>query len=253
MTYETMATTSNPALVIYVLDVSASMNQKLGTKRRIDVVVDALRAALTTMVHRSTKGMSIRPRYRLAMFAYSDHVYDLLDGIKTIVEVAAMGTPDLSTMRTTDTARAFVQVEQLLVDELPRLASCPAPLICHITDGEFTGDDPEPVVRRIMDLAVPDGSVLVENIFISDRILPDPIVDVRQWPGVLPSTNLTNDYAQKLRAMSSALPESYRQMMEESSYRVKPGALMLLPGLNPEMVAMGFQMSASTTMRVSTR
>ncbi len=251
MAYDTMATTTNPALVIYVLDVSASMNQKLGTKRRIEVVVDALRAALTTMVHRSTKGVSIRPRYRLAMFAYSDHVYDLLDGIKTIVEVASMGTPDLSTMRTTDTARAFTQVEQLLVAELPRLAACPAPLVCHITDGEYTGDDPELIVRRIMDLTVPDGNVLVENIFISDRILPDPITNVRQWPGVLPSTNLTNDYAQKLRAMSSTLPESYRQMMEESSYRIQRGALMLLPGTSPEMVAMGFQMSASTTMRVS--
>jgi hypothetical protein len=250
--YETMATTTNPALVVYVLDVSASMNQKLGAKRRIDVVVEALRAALTTMVHRSTKGLSIRPRYRLAMFAYSDHVYDLLDGIKTIVEVAAMGTPELSAMRTTDTARAFAQVEQLLLNELPRLGACPAPLVCHITDGEYTGDDPEPIIQRIMELAVPDGNVLVENIFISDRILPDPIVDVRQWPGVLPSTNLTNEYAQKLRAMSSTLPESYRQMMEESSYRIKPGALMLLPGLNPEMVAMGFQMSASTTMRLAT-
>jgi len=249
MPYTILATSKTPAFIIYLLDVSASMSQPLGERRRIDVVMDALQATLRQMVFRSTKGSRLSPRYRIAMLAYSDHVYDLLDGIKPIDQVARLGVPELSPMRTTDTAKAFTWAEKLLQAELPNLQHCPAPLICHMTDGEYTGEDPEPIVRRIMQMAVPDGHVLVENIFISDKILPRPIADPRKWPGILPNTQLTNEYARKLRAMSSPLPDSYRQMMLEMGYNLDSRALMLLPGINPELVAMGFQMSAATPVR----
>jgi len=135
MPYEIMATAKTPAVIIYLLDVSASMNQSLGGKRRVDIVMDALKAALQQMVFRSTKGGRLSPRYRIAMIAYSDYVYDLLDGIKTVDQVAHMGVPDLSPMRTTETAAAFAQAEKLLQAELPNLRTCPAPLVCHMTDG----------------------------------------------------------------------------------------------------------------------
>ena len=249
MPYEVLATARTPALVIYLLDVSVSMNQPLGTRRRMDVVMEALTAALRQMVFRSTKGGRLSPRYRIAMYAYSDRVYDLLDGVKTIDQVAHLGVPELSPMRTTETDRAFVQAERLLEAELPNLRACPAPLVCHMTDGEYTGDDPEPIARRIMAMAVPDGHVLVENIFISDSILENPVGDLSTWPGITLDTSLGNDYAQKLRQMSSTLPESYRTTLLEHSYRLSAGTMMLLPGMSPELVALGFQMSAATPVR----
>lgn len=247
MSYDIEATGKTPALVIYLLDMSASMNQPLGEKRRIDVVTDALQIALRTMVFRSTKGGRISPRYRIAMLAYSNHVYDLLDGIKPVNEVAKMGVPELSPQRTTETAQAFLQAEKLLQTELPNLQSCPAPLICHMTDGENTGDeDPEIVARRIMQMTVPDGNVLIENIFISDTLLPQAIADLHKWPGILPDTKFKEPYARKLQAISSPLPGSYRKMMLEMGYSMDPRALMLLPGTDPQLVQMGFQMSAAT-------
>ena len=249
MPYDIMATSKTPALIIYLLDVSASMSRPLGEKRRIDVATDALTAALRQMVFRSTKGGLLSPRYRIAMLAYSDHVYDIYGGIKTVDEAARMGVPELSPMRTTDSACAFQEAEKVLRVELPSLTSCPAPVVCHMTDGEYTGSDPEPVARRIMDMTVPDGNVLVENIFISDKILSKPVTDPYQWPGVLPDTKLRDGYAVKLRAMSSPLPDSYRAMMLENNYRLSPGAVMLLPGVSQELVAMGFQMSAATPVR----
>jgi uncharacterized protein YegL len=249
MTYEVLATSKTPAFIIYLLDVSASMGQPLGESRRIDVIADALQAALRKMVFRSTKGSRLSPRYRIAMLAYSDHVYDILDGIKPVDEVAQMGVPELDTRRTTETAKAFAQAEQILQRELPHLQDSPAPLVCHMTDGENTGDDPAPIVKRIMGMAVPDGRVLVENIFISDRILRRPIDKPRDWPGILPKTKLASDYARKLRSLSSPLPESYRRMMLEMGYNLDSKALMLLPGMNPDIVAMGFQMSAATPVR----
>jgi hypothetical protein len=249
MPYEIKATSRTPALIIYLLDVSASMSQPLRDRRRIDVVTDALQTALRQMVFRSTKGSRIAPRYRIAMFAYSDHVYDLVEGIKTIDQIAQLGAPVLSPMRTTETAKAFAQAHKLLQTELPKLQDCPAPLICHMTDGENTGDDPEPIARRIMQMSVPDGPVLVENIFISDKVLAKPVTDPHKWPGILPDTKLASDYARKLQTLSSPVPRSYREMMLEMGYGQDPRALMLLPGTNPELVAMGFQMSAATPYR----
>ena len=246
MPYEILATSQTPALIIYVLDVSGSMSYNLNGRPRIEVVMDALSATLQQMVFRCTKGGQISPRYRLAMYAYSDQVYDILGGVMTIDQVAKLGVPELSTMKATDTKLAFEQVEYLLKTELSNLNNCPAPLVCHMTDGEYTGDNPEPVVRRIMQMKNSDGNVLVENIFISENILSESNVDPSRWQGVLPSTRLNNKYAETLRSISSPLPEGYRIMMAESGYNIAPGAAMMLPGMSPELVEMGFVMSMST-------
>ncbi|WP_028401641.1 vWA domain-containing protein [Ectobacillus panaciterrae] len=254
MEYRIQATQQTPAYIIYLLDVSASMNQLMEAggeqKRRIDVVTDALASAIRQMVFRSTKGSRLSPRYRISMLAYSDHVFDLLDGVKSIDEVARMRPLDsIQTHRLTDTAKAFSVVEKLLQQELPNLQDCPAPLVCHMTDGASTGEDPEPIVKRIMEMSVPDGNVLVENIFISDEILEQPILQSKKWAGIMQDTALQEEYGNKLKTMSSVIPESYREMMMETGYGIQKGALMMLPGTSADLVSLGFQMSAATPVR----
>jgi hypothetical protein len=222
------------------------MSLKLDGRPRIEVVMDALSATLQQMVFRCTKGAQISPRYRIAMYAYSDQVYDILGGIMTIDQVAALGVPVLSVMRTTATDLVFKEIEALLQRELPNMHNCPAPLVCHMTDGEFTGADPQPIVERIKAMGNNDGNVLVENIFISDNILPYAVPDPSVWNGVDDSTQLNGKYAHKLRSMSSRLPEGYRVMMSENGYAIAPNAYMMLPGMSPELVQMGFVMSMST-------
>ena len=247
--YSVLASSTTPALIIYLLDISGSMQQPLRGARRIDVVRDALQATIAQMVFRSSKGSRVTPRYRVAIYAYSDAVYDVLGGVRGIDELAATGLPELPPLRTTDTAKAFTQAEAVLRAELPRMSDHPAPLICHMTDGRYTGADPEPIVRRIMQLAVPDGNVLVENIYIGEAITHEQIEDAASWRGVTAGTRLASDYAAKLRAMSSPLPASYRDSLAESSYQLDDGALMLLPGTSAELVALGLQMSAATPVR----
>ncbi|PPB13049.1 vWA domain-containing protein [Brevibacillus laterosporus] len=250
MSYDLPATHRTPALIIYLIDVSGSMCLPMGDKRRIDVVMEALSATIRQMIFRSTKGTRMSPRYRVAILAYSDEVYDLLDGIRGIDEVARLGKlPEISPRRLTDMAKAFKQVEKLLLEELPFLQDSPAPLICHMTDGAATGEDPEPVVKRIMQMAVPDGHVLVENIFISEEVCDDEMADVKRWDGIMPDTIMRDEHANRLRSMSSGLPESYREMMSESMYQLKKGALLMFPATSPELVSLGFQMSAATPVR----
>jgi len=222
------------------------MGQPLGNKTRIETVIDALRSILIGMVYRSTRGSVISPRYHIEILAYTDEVRSLLGDIQPLNQVAERGIPKLMPKATTNTALGFAKVEELLQRQIHKYTHCPAPLVCHLTDGEYTGDDPEPIVRRIMQLNVPDGPVLIENIFISDTVLSGPIINAKQWPGILPGTPLGSDYARKLRAMSSTLPESYRAMMQEEEYYISPNALMLLPGTSPELVKMGFVMAGAT-------
>ncbi|CAM3369248.1 vWA domain-containing protein [Paenibacillus glucanolyticus] len=250
MNYTIQASQRTPALIIYLIDISASMNMLMEDRRRIDVVYEALSLAIRQMVFRSTKGNRLTPRYRIAILAYSDDVYDLLNGIKGIDEIAAIGSlPDLTPKRFSDSAKAFLQAEKILQSEIPNMQDCPAPLVCHMTDGVSTGDDPEPIARRIMSMSVPDGNVLVENIFISDHLMNQPITEPRRWKGILTDTSLEDEHARKLKMMSSLLPESYREMLLEADYQLSPGALMMLPGTCSELVSIGFQMSAATPVR----
>ena len=249
MPYESLATQKTPALIVYLLDISTSMNKMIGDKRRIDMVMDSLTAAVRQIVFRSTKGGMLAARYRIAILAYSNEVYDLLGGVKNIAEVAKLGLPEISPGKTTDTALAFQAAEKILQEEIPNLKDCPAPLVCHMTDGEFTGDDPEKIVKRIKQMSVPDGKVLVENIYIADNLCNELNGNISNWTGILPRTDLKSDYAAKLRNMSSAIPESYRKTMQESNYHLATGSVMLFPGTNPELVALGFQMSAATPVR----
>lgn len=250
MNYTIQASQRTPALIIYLIDISASMNMLMEDRRRIDVVYEALSLAIRQMVFRSTKGNRLTPRYRIAILAYSDDVYDLLNGIKGIDEIAAIGSlPDLTPKRFSDSAKAFLQAEKILQSEIPNMQDCPAPLVCHMTDGVATGEDPEPIARRIMNMSVPDGNVLVENIFISDHLMNQPISEPRRWKGILADTQLEDEHARKLKMMSSVLPESYREMLVEADYQLSPGALMMLPGTCSELVSIGFQMSASTPVR----
>ncbi|WP_019424142.1 vWA domain-containing protein [Paenibacillus sp. OSY-SE] len=250
MNYTIQASQRTPALIIYLIDISASMNMLMENKRRIDIVYDALSLAIRQMVFRSTKGNRLTPRYRIAILAYSDDVYDLLNGIKGIDEIASLGSlPDLTPVRFSDSAKAFQQAEKILEAELPYMQDCPAPLVCHMTDGVATGDDPEPIAKRIMQMSIPDGNVLVENIFISDHTLEGPIAEPRRWKGILADTALKDEHAIKLRSMSSVLPESYRELLVEADYHLASGAYMMLPGNCPELVSIGFQMSAATPVR----
>ena len=245
--YTAKASQSHPALIIYLLDVSGSMSLKNGEKSRLELVMDSLYVALKQMVFRSTKGSRIASRYRVSIIAYSDEVYDLLGGIKDIDILMQTGKlPALQTYRFTDTAKAFQYAEELLKRELPHIQDCPAPLICHMTDGAYTGDDPEPIVKRIKEMAVKDGNVLVENIFVSDELLEHGIDQPRRWLGVEDATAFIDQYGNKLRAMSSIIPESYRQMIIEANYSLARGSYMMFPGTHPDLVSLGFQMSAAT-------
>ena len=253
--YTIPATHITPSLVIFLLDVSTSMAQHFyGDYTKIEAITNILQKIAIAMVRRSTKGTFVAPRYKIAMFAYSSQVIDLLDGIKTISELANFGVPRLTTLDTSAPAVAFSMIEDLLQRELPNLQDCPAPLIYHITDGEYNGADPTPIAQRIMSMSTIDGNVLIANVVMTSSPFVNSDIDFAQWRGVQSENDLldsTNEHLLHLFRISSKLPERYRSILNEFGYSILSDSFMIFPGNMDDLLALCFCMSSSTPVTQS--
>jgi len=252
MPYETVATQATPALVIYLLDMSVSMNDAVDeeaeapTETKTELVTRTLTRAIREMVRRSTRGTQPLARYRVAAYAYNSEIHDVFGGARPITDIVQIGVPVMEASGTTDTAMAFEHAEKLLISLYGDLQKSPAPLICHFTDGAFTEDSPLPVAQRIQQMAFPDGPPLIENIFFDHGALATPVTDPYKWPGILAKDELASTYAYDLYEMSSVIPDSYLRLFTERGYAMTPGARLFFPGDNSEMVEAAFTMSGMT-------
>jgi uncharacterized protein YegL len=252
--YTQPATTLTPALVIYLVDTSDSMNQPCGGTTKINLVNTALRESLRHMIRRSMRDGIPQPQYLVAILSYHTRVVDMLGGICSLPDLVQAGMPKLIAQGETDMAAGFAAVEKLLQqyqESLLRSASLrrPAPLVCHLTDAHFTTDNPAPFVKRIQGMRFSDGPVLVEHVYMVEDILRQPVQDWHQWSGVLKPNEITNIHARRLFHLSSPLPHAYRQNINDYGYRLQKGAQLFFPGTHPELVKLAFAMSAGTRLR----
>jgi hypothetical protein len=247
--YVQPSTRLTPALVIYLIDASASMNDPCGPITKMALVNNALREGVKGMILRSMRDNKVQSRYHIAMFAYSTVVLDLLDGIRGLPDLMRVGgPPELEAGgEATDTAAGFSMVEKLLQQNLATYKSCPAPLVCHLTDALHTTQDPSPIVQRIRAMSVDDGSVLVENVLMAEKIVRKPVKDWQKWEGISKARQLADDYARQLFTLSSPLPESYRQNINKSAgYQLQKDARLFFPGTQPELVRLAVAASSAT-------
>jgi hypothetical protein len=266
MPYLVPATSETPALIVYLLNVSQSMSKDADDRTRIEIANGVLERMLAKMVQRSTRGSVISPRYRIALFVYGSRVTDLLGGIKTISDLSKKGAPQLKALSedVANTSAAFAEAERLLLAELSNIQNCPAPLVCHITDGKYSESDPIPIAKRILDLSVPDGNVLIENIYVKSgdsssdsrrwlRVLAPllglnsgggvSISNIRDWGGISSERKLSDEYSRSLFRISSPIPKSYLSLMREFGYHLDDRARMLFPGDPPDLAELAFPIS----------
>jgi len=247
--YTQPATTVTPALVIYLIDSSDSMNEPCGETTKIALVNKALRSVLKDMVRRSIRDGHPQSRYKIALFAYNSRVIDVLNGICDLPDLINLGVPEIIASGRTDTAGAYLAAEKLLRENLHDFQRCPAPLVCHLTDGMFTTEDPTPVVKRIQTMRVSDGPVLVENVYMADDMLRTQVQDWHRWEGVLFENALVDVYAKQLYQLSSPLPETYRQTINTYGYHLRKGTSLFFPGTHSELVKLALVISAGTQLK----
>ena len=96
-----------------------------------------------------------------------------------------------------------------------------------------------------MGMEVPDGRVLVENIFVGPQLLKHKISDIKRWPGLFDEEQISNQYARELFNMSSRLPQSYAAALNDS-FDLRPGSRMLYPVDNTALLQLAFAVSGAT-------
>jgi len=254
--YSIPATADSPAHIVYLLDSSGSMANTLNGTPRIDLLFEAFKEILDRMLDKSYKGGEVyRPRYKIAVITYSDEtVDDLTEG--GFVDLKAFwdaGLPRITPGGNTNTAGAFTrayQILQVLQNDPEVYDKCPAPLVCHVTDGKYTTANPQQIVEQVKSLRLKDGPVLVENLFIADNLVP-PISDVTKWGGLNPNdvSLLQDRYAATLFHMSSSLPESYAAVMEDEGFSIRSGSKMMYPGQHSSLIKLAFVASGATPFR----
>jgi hypothetical protein len=249
MFYTQTATSRTPALLIYLIDATRFMNMPCGTTTKMEIVKKVLREAIQEMVRRSMYDGIVHPYYKIAIFAYNTKVEDVLGGICDLPDLIKHGVPDVTTDGETATTAGFMAVETLLQNHLRKFQDGPAPLVCHLTDGLIAGRNPVSVVKRIKAMAVNDGPVLVENVYVADNMFRSPILDWSQWSGVVKPKQLTNGYAKFLFHLSSPLPESYRQNINNYGYDLRKGSAFFFPGTQTELVRLAFPVSTVTQLK----
>jgi uncharacterized protein YegL len=231
---------------VYLIDASDSMNEPCGGGTKIGMVNDALRTALRDMVRRSMRDGVLQRRYRVAILAYSSTVIDVSAGIRDLPDLIQIGTPEITASGVTDTAGGLGAVEALLGAHLAEYQQDPAPLVCHLTDAVFTTSDPAPAIRRIQAMRVQDGPVLVEQVYVANGMLRRPVTNWRAWGGVRRESELTGEYARYLFSLSSPLPETYRQTINNYEYRLQQGTTLFFPGEHSDLVRLAFVSSTAT-------
>lgn len=251
--YTQPATTLTPALVVYLVDTSDSMNTPCGETTRIELVNRALRESIRHMVRRSMSDGVPQPQYQVAILTYNTHVTDLLDGISNLPDLVRAGVPKLTAQGETDMTAGFARTLKLLEDYQESLQQSPslrrpAPLVCHLTDAHMTTEDPAPFVKRIMKMRFSDGPVLVEHVYMADDLLRQPVQDWYQWGGVRQANEITNTHARRLVSLTSPLPDVYRQNINNYGYRLQKGTLLFFPGTHSELVRLAFAVSAGTQL-----
>lgn len=254
MSYQNLSNSDHPATLIYLVDISGSMEAPMpGGKTRIEVAKDAIQITYTSMIQRSLRQGQIHARYRIAMIAYTDELYDVYGekgSIITIDKLKDEGIPPITPQKTTNMAKAFRYAAKLLQDDIKKwspkwLQECPAPIVINITDCEYDEDleDPAKSAQKVQEISVPDGNVLIENIFITDQIsLPNTKTTV--WPGYRHNETTGDPFGDKLLAMSSQIPAYYAQMMrEQAGLTIREDTAMMFPGINADFIKTGFVMS----------
>jgi len=260
--YKNQANSDHPATLIYLVDISGSMNATMQDgKARIEVAKNAIQVAYAQMIQRSMRQGKIHPRYRVGMIAYSDKIYDVYGNLGSIVSIDQLkneGIPAITPQKSTNMAKAFRYAEKLIKEDLQKwsrkwLEACPPPMVINITDCEFDEEqaqDPLEFAHRLQQISIRDGNVLVENIFITDQISAP--ASPQEWQGYRFNDKTGNSYGDKLLAMSSPIPSTYAQILrEQAGIKIREGTAMMFPGITREFIKFGFVMSIVTGSQIA--
>lgn len=270
MPYSAEISRDRPAAFIFLLDQSASMQDRFGGAKgkgdaapsKARVLSDVMNTLLRDLVLRCAKEEGVRDYFHVGVIGYGDRVQPLVrpaDGFAAAGDLIPIShlaeRPLRMEERTQHTTEGRAQrVEQPVWFDPHAKNGTPMchaldlatgkaeawcdihpesfpPIVCNVTDGEATDGDPLKYARRLKQAGTRDGDALLFNVHLSE--IQKPASEFPADISALPD----DEYARQLFQMSSVLPFPMRSAAEQEGYE-------------PERDARGFVFNADPTALV---
>jgi len=246
--YQAPIQRTDPTALLFVVDQSGSMGDRMAAseKTKAQFVADVLNRTLMDLVTRCTKAEGVRDYFEIGVIGYggqgahnglqgalSSHVLNPIsaleanplrvetrkrktdDGAGGIIEqsvkfpvwfepMASGGTPMCDAIR---------KAGEELAAWCDAHPNCYPPTVLHVTDGQSTDGDPEPLADALRQFSTTDGNVLMLNLHVSA---------VSGTPTTFPDSdsNLPDQYAKTLFSMSSLLPAHIAKYAQEKGHKL---------------------------------
>ena len=247
MAYTAAISRTSPSCFVFVIDQSGSMDEKMpGGRSKSDFVADVLNKSLQQLIVRCTRADGVRDYFDVGVIGYggsgavpglggglgSSYLNSLSavantplrieerrkkvdDGAGGLIEQAIKfpvwfepknsgGTPMCDALKKT---------AEVLVGWCDTHQSCYPPTVIHVTDGQSTDGDAEPIADALKQISTNDGLCLLFNLHI----------DVSEGSGIVfPSSEgiLPDAYSRALFRMSSSFPPHLISIANSKGYSV---------------------------------
>ena len=246
--YSVEISRANPTCLVFLLDQSASMQDRIGSGeggRKADVVADALNRLLSELCIKCAKEEGVRDYFHVAVIGYGATVGSALAGslegrdLVALSEVAASparletrpkkvpdGAGGLVDQEVkfpiwvdplanggTPMSEAIARAQSIVAAWLSQHPGCFPPVVLNLSDGESTDGDPTNPALALQQLCSSDGNVLLYNLHVSSD--SGPAITFPDNDGSLP-----NQHAKLLFSISSTLPDRMRAYAQQRGYAV---------------------------------
>ncbi|WP_175725911.1 vWA domain-containing protein [Burkholderia ambifaria] len=243
MAYQAAIQRSDPTALLFLVDQSASMNDKMaGSERtKAQFVADVLNRTLASLIVFCRKSDGVRDYFDIGVLGYGgDTVANGFQGTLSQATLQPISLIEANPLRIEERKRKVDDGAGGLVEQsvkfpvwfepnanggTPMRAAilaaaetlagwCDAhpksypPTVLHVTDGESTDGDPEELADTLRQFQTEDGNVLLLNLHVSS---------LGGQPTLFPASEnaLPDQYAKLLFRMSSQLPERLVHVAQE--------------------------------------
>lgn len=253
MTYTRRPETRNPGCFLFLLDLSASMNDYwISTHTKSEGLSLIINRILFNMILRNTERNIVKNRFEVGVIGYGhneENIEGVLGGalsgknlvtlsdiannpvrfvtrkikvpdgaggiIEQIVEHPVWIEPTAN--HNTPMRKAILYARDILNDWIKIHPDSFPPIVINITDGEATDGDPVTAAKSLTSLSNNDGNVLMFNAHISSS---------SSFPIEYPDSNskLSDEYAKMLFEMSSVFPETMLKLALTKGHRLSSKA-----------------------------
>lgn len=273
--YSAQITRANPTCIVLLIDQSGSMADPFNgetASRKADFVADVVNHTLHDLVIRCTKTEEVRNYYYVAVIGYGRRVGPSFGGplehrrlapigevadyplhVKTIYKRVPDGAGGLVEIPVrypvwvqpladgmTPMCEALSQVEAILEAWLSEHPRGFPPTVLHLTDGESSDGDPNPIGQQIMSLNTDDGSVLLFNCHISSRR-----GSKIEYP--MDEVSLPDGFARTLFQISSPVPANFLAAAAQLGVNATEGSRGFVFNGDPSSIVQFYEIGTSLT------